>query len=153
MKTKLLIPFMIITITLAACQTATPLPPLTAAQGEEFTLAPDQSITIDDTDLTIRLIGITGDERCPSEIECAASGPVAISLSVQNGDEDPSIINLQTFTDNNGRAPDFEFENIKNYAVYDEYLIRVTSVLPYPASPSDPIEPSDYQVSLTVTQD
>ncbi len=155
MKTRSLIPFIVLVFTLTACQTAaaTPLPPLTAATGAEFTLAPDQSITITDADITIQLVGVTGDDRCPSQIECAASGPVSISLSVQKGNEDPSNINLQTFTDNNGRAPDFEFENIKNHVVYDEYLIRITSVLPYPATLSTQIESSDYRVTLTVTQE
>ena len=153
MKTNLHITLLALTIMLAACQTATLTPPLTITEGVEFTLAPDQTATTTDKDLTIRLIGVTGDERCPSEIECAASGPVSISLSVQKGNEESSNINLQTFTDNNGRTPDFEFENIKNYMVYDEYLIRVTSVLPYPATLTNPIESSDYRVTLTVTQE
>ena len=156
MKLSLLIPVIALTTLFAACQaekTSMPLSPLTAVANSEFTLAPDQSITITDAGMTIQLIGVTGDERCPSEIECAASGPVSISLSVQKSNEEPSNINLQTFTDNNGRAPDFEFENIKNYVVYNEYLIRVTSVLPYPATLTNPIESSDYRVTLTVTQE
>jgi hypothetical protein len=155
MKTKLFLLFTVLMVTLTACQTATakPLPSLTAKTGAEFTLASDQIVTITDASLTIQLIGVTGDERCPSQIECAASGPVSLSLSVQKNNEEPSIVNLQTFTDNNGRAPDFEFESIKNYTVYDEYIIRVTGILPYPVNLSKQIETSDYRVTLTVTQD
>jgi len=153
MKTNLLINFIVLTVMLTACQTATPLPSVTATKDVEFTLAPDQTATMADTGLTVRLIGVAGDERCPSEIECAASGPVSVSLSVQMGDGDPTNINLQTFTDNNGRAPDMEFEGIKDRVVYEGYLIRVAGVLPYPANLTDQIKDSEYRVILTVTQE
>lgn len=154
MKNKLSLLFIVLMIALTACQTATatPFPPLTAEKGSEFTLAPDQSITITDTDLTIKLIGITGDERCPSQIECAASGPVSISLSVQKGNGEPSNINLQTFTDNNGRAPDFEFEGIEDRVIYEGYLIRAAGVLPYPANLTETIRDSEYRVTLVVSR-
>ena len=152
MKSDLLIIFIVLTTMLTACQTTTPLPPVTTTEGVEFTLAPDQTAMITDTDLTIQLIGVAGDERCPSEIECAASGPVSISLSVQTGDEDPISINLQTFTDNDGRAPEMEFEGIEDRVVYEGYLIRVAGILPYPANLTDKIKDSEYRITLVVSQ-
>ena len=101
---KKLSAFIILIAMLMACQTVTPLPAVTTARDAEFTLAPDQTAMIDGTSLTIRLIGVGGDQRCPSEIECAISGPVSISLSVQTGSGDPTSIDLQTFTDNNDRT-------------------------------------------------
>jgi hypothetical protein len=153
MKTKLFITFIVLMNILTACQPAAPLSPLIVKTNAEFTLAPDQTATITDTGLTIRLIGVAGDERCPSGIECAASGPVSISLSVQIGDGDPTNINLQTFTSNDGRSPDMQFEGIKDRVVFEGYLIRVTGVLPYPASLSKTIKDSEYRVSLTVTKE
>ena len=153
MKNNLLITFIIMMTMLTACRTATPLPSVTATKDAEFTLAPNQTATIADTGLTVRLIGVAGDERCPSEIECAASGPVSVSLSVQMGDGDRANINLQTFTDNNGRAPDMEFEGIEDRVVYEGYLIRAAGVLPYPANLTDPIKDSEYRVILIVTQE
>ena len=153
MKTKLLITFIILTIMLIACQSATPLLPVTATEGTEFTLAPDQTATITNIGLTIRLIGVASDERCPSEIECAASGPVSMSLSVQMGDGNPTNINLQTFTSSDGHAPDMQFEGIEDRVVFEGYLIRVVGVLPYPTNLTDTIKDSEYQVMLTVTQE
>ena len=78
MKTNLSVFTIILITTLTTCQPAPP--PITVAQDVEFSLAEDQTATITDTGgLTIRLIGVAGDERCPSEIECAMSGPVSIS--------------------------------------------------------------------------
>jgi len=150
---KKLSAFIILIAMLMACQTVTPLPAVTTARDAEFTLAPDQTAMIDGTSLTIRLIGVGGDQRCPSEIECAISGPVSISLSVQTGSGDPTSIDLQTFTDNNGRAPDIQFEGINDRATHEGYLIRVLGVLPYPVKPASPIKSSEYRVTLIVTTD
>ena len=152
LKTNLLIPFILLTIIVAACQPATPLPALTAAKDMEFTLAPDQTATLTDIGMTIRLIGVAGDQRCPSGMECAMSGPVSISLSAQMSSGVPTNIDLQTFTSNNGRASDMEFEGIKDRAVFEGYIIRVVSVLPYPDNLSKKIKDSEYRITLTVSK-
>jgi hypothetical protein len=151
MKTNLSVITMILISILTACQPATP--PITASQDVEFSLAEDQIATVTDTGLTIRLIGVAGDERCPSEIECAMSGPISISLSVQQNNGNPVNINLQTFTDNDGRAPAGHFEGINSRATIEGYSIQVMGVTPYPSKPSKPIKSSDYRVILTVAQE
>ena len=154
---------------LTACQPATPQSLNVATTGIEFPLAPAETITIIDPGpnnlepnqpltiygekLNIELIGVTSDERCPSEIECAMSGPVSISLSVQLGDANPVDIDLQTFTDYNGRAPNKEFEGIKSRVTYEGYLILVAGVLPYPAKSTAEIKDSDYRVTLVVQKE
>ena len=142
---------LLLTLLLTGCNTATPAP-VTITLGTEFTLAPNQTATLTDSDLTLRLIGVTGDERCPSEIECAASGPVSLSLSAQMGDSEPADINLQVFTSNNGRAPDMHFEGIEDRSVFDNHLIRVVSVLPYPAKTFGEIKDSEYRVIFVVSK-
>ena len=142
---------LLLTLLLTSCSTATPVP-VTPTLDIEFTLAPNQTATLTDTDLIIRLIGVAGDERCPSEIECAASGPVSLSLSAQMGDSEPADINLQVFTSNNGRAPDMQFEGIEDRAVFENHLIRVVSVLPYPAKAFDEIQDSEYRVIFIVSK-
>ena len=151
MKSKLFI-FFILIIVLTACQPATPLPPILIAETAEFTLAPDQTGTLVSAGLYVRLIGVASDERCPSEIECAVSGPVSISLAVKIGNGEESQINLQTFTDNNGRAPFMQFEGIEDRVVYEGYTFQVTSVLPYPVNLTNPIKDSEYRVTLIVNR-
>lgn len=136
---------------LVACQSATPLPQVNATLNNEFTLETDQSVSVKKTDLTITFNAVISDERCPSEIECAASGPVTVSLSVQQ-DSDPTVmISLQTFTDQQGRAPSSSFEGIEDRIEISDYLIQVVAVLPYPQNLSG-IKVSDYQATLVVTQ-
>jgi len=151
-KNKMPFLFLLIGCILAGCRTAAPLPLLTITVGNEFTLAPGQSAAVTGTDLTITFNSIVGDDRCPSEVECAVSGSVTVSLSVQQGDDPASEVTLQTFTDQEGRAPEREFEGMTDRVGVDDYLIRVVRVLPYPQNISKEIKDSDYQVTLLVTE-
>ena len=160
MKNSPFIAFSILVIMLIACRAVIPLPTtlptlpatVTAEKDSEFTLAEDQTASVTGTGLTIRLIGVAGDQRCPREIECAISGPVSISLSVQKDNGAPANIDLQTFTDDTGRASAGKFEGINSSATFQGYSIQVMGVTPYPIKPSAPIKSSDYRVTLTVTQ-
>jgi len=160
MKNSPLIAFSILVSILIACRAVIPLstvPPtlpakVTAEKDSEFTLAEDQTAIVTDTGLTIRLIGVAGDQRCPREIECAISGPVSLSLSVQKDNGTPTNIDLQTFTDDTGRAQAGQFQGINSSATFQGYSIQVMGVTPYPIKPSAPIKASDYRVTLTVAQ-
>src|SRR5829696_2545549 len=109
MKTKNLFLFLLFGFILARCRTAAPLPLLTAGMDNEFTLALEQSAVVTGADLTITLNSVVSDDRCPSEVECVASGSVTVSLSVQPGDDPAADLTLQTFTDQEGYAPEREF--------------------------------------------
>ena len=149
MKTNLIPLFLLILSTMPACQSATPAPAVIANANAEFSLAPGQSAVVADTDLTITLHSIRSDERCPIEMECVVSGPVTLSLSVQQGNDISSNVTLQTFTDNDGRSPKVEFEGIQDRLEVGEYLLQVVGVLPYPKNLSE-IKASDYRVTFTV---
>ncbi|HET8669757.1 MAG TPA: hypothetical protein VFM05_03755 [Candidatus Saccharimonadales bacterium] len=151
MRTKFIPSFLYIAYLLVACQTATP-PTVAAILGTEFSLSPSQSATVADRDLTITLHSVLSDDRCPSEVECAATGPVTVSLSVQQGNSAPSDLTLQTFTDQDGRAPAGQFEGIQNIAEAGDYLIQIVGVLPYPKNLDSEIKVSDYRVTFIVTQ-
>ncbi|MFZ5879321.1 MAG: hypothetical protein ACOY0R_08115 [Chloroflexota bacterium] len=143
--------FLALTLLLAACQPATPPPPLTASVGTEFTLAPGGSALIEEAGLTLTLIAVSSDERCPSKIECFASGPVTLSVSAQKGSGEATDLILQTFTSNDGLAPTMEFEGIQSQTLFEGYHIKVTSVLPYPARSMTEIADADYRVSFLVS--
>jgi hypothetical protein len=150
MKTNLLPLFLIILSVVSACQTAPPSP-VAAIVDTEFTLAPEQSAVVEGTDLTITFHAVVSDDRCPSEVECAASGPVDVLLSIQQGNAAAAEFNLQTFTDHKGIAPSVPFEGLTNPIEVGGYLVRVAGVTPYPANPEIAIEPSDYRVTLLVS--
>lgn len=134
---------------LTSCQPAPLPPPVTASLNEEFILRPGQSAAISNTGVSVQLIAITGDERCPLNMECAMSGPVTLTISVQK--EKTTEFTLQTFTDNNGRAPEITFKGIQDRIELETYIIQVKSVSPYPLDLSAKIKDSEYQASFVMT--
>ena len=152
MKPKSFSSLLFLICMLAACQpTATSSSPGPALLNTESTLAPDQSAALTGTDLTITFHSVVSDDRCPSDVECAASGPVTVSLSVQQGNEAPSDFILQTFTDLDGRSPNVQFEGVTNRAEVGDYVIQIAGVTPYPTSSTIPIEASAYRLALLVS--
>src|SRR5688572_24266678 len=133
---------------LSACQAGNAT--VEPALNHEFSLGSGQSATIRGTDLTITFNYVLSDNRCPIEIECAASGPVTVSMTVQEGDAVPSGLALETLTDEEGRSPGVPFEGIQDSVEAGDYLIRIVSVLPYPRNLSG-IKASDYQATFIVT--
>lgn len=154
MKTPSIFILSILCGILAACEpaaTAASTTPVTGTTGTEITLSPGQSVSLAGTDLTITFHSIVADDRCPSEVECVASGPVTVSLAVQQGQAESMDFTLQTFTDQTGRSPNVQFEGITNRAEVGSYVIQLSSVTPYPTNLTTSIDPSEYRVSLIVS--
>lgn len=137
---------------LTACQPATPPPPITAVIGEEFTLAPGQTVTITDAGLTLTLKSVPDDGRCPLDIECAESGPVTVVVTVRSSLGEPTEIIFRTFTDNDGRVPEMEFQGMKDREEFDGVLIQVESILPFPRMSAHASEDNDFRVSFLITK-
>jgi len=136
-----------------ACRFGAPPEPVLAELGQEFTLMVGQAATIPAADMILTLVSVPGDPRCPYELECAVSGPVSLSITVQAGSEAPQEFALQTFTDNDGRAPDMNFEGIQSsITVGDGYVIQLESVLPYPQKHMGEVKDGEYRVAFTVTK-
>ena len=151
MKTRAFFAVLFAICILPACQTATPSTPGPAALNTEIILSPGQSAAVTGTDLTITFHSVVSDERCPSETECASSGPVTVSLSIQQGQGDPTDFTLQTFTDLNGRSPNVQFEGVTNRTELGDYAIQIASVTPYPQNLNTKIEASEYRVALLIS--
>ena len=141
----------VLLISLSACQPATPMPAIDAIVGERFILAPEQTVTITDAGFAITLNSVVGDARCPANVECAASGPVSLSISIQKGSDTPAQFNMQTFTSDDGIASEFNFEGIQSKVEFEGYTIGIKSVLPYPQELEEKIRPGDYRVTFTVS--
>src|SRR5215510_5989919 len=137
-------------ILLSACQPATPAS-TTVKTDTEFTLVIHQSATLENTGISFQLTGIPSDARCPSEIECFASGSVTVNISTQKDSASPAEFTLQTFTDNDGRAPKGHFEGMTESVEYEGYVIQIKGVLPYPVKKFGEIKDSEYQVAFLIT--
>jgi hypothetical protein len=152
MKTQAIIVNILLIIFLSACQTKTP-EPISTSTGIDFTLSAGQTATLTNANLIVTFVSVLGDERCPSEIECAASGPVTVQLSIKDGTGAVTEETLQTFTDYKGAAPSMEFEGIKDRVTINGYQIKILSVLPYPKIWQDEIKQTEYQLGLRVTKE
>ena len=141
---------LLLILLLAACQPSAP-PSITAILGQQFPLAIGQTVTISDAVLSMTLVNISQDARCPALIECAGSGPVSVIISVRVGAEPAQELNLQTLTDTLGVVSVMEFEGMMTRIEVGDYLIEVKEVLPYPQQSVSEITPSDYRVSFVVT--
>lgn len=137
---------------LSACMPVTPLPSITADLGNEFTLAPGQSATISNTGLTLTLIGVPGDQRCPLNIECAMSGPVSVSISAQMDSGTPQEFSFYSFTDNDGSIPDLDFEGMITHVEFEAYVIQIKSVLPFPQNKIGEIKDAQYRVAFVIEE-
>lgn len=147
MKAILLVTSVCFACILSACQAGNAT--VNTAPNREFSLAPGQSATVRGTDLTITFNYVLSDDRCPIEVECAASGPVTVSLTVQQGDIVPSGLALETLTDQEGRSPGVPFEGIQDSVEAGDYIIRLLGVRPHPRNLSG-IKSSDYEATFVV---
>jgi hypothetical protein len=149
MRSRILALLIFLLWMLTSCQKAVPETIITPLD-EEFTLSQGQSATLAETALTLTFESVTADERCPSELECAVSGPVTVLLTVQQGDGAATDLILQTFTDNDGHAPDGPFEGIQDRIQIGDYFVRIKDVVPYPVRSFNEIRKAQYQVTLVV---
>ncbi len=152
MKFRKVITSTLFFVILTACQAAAH-EPIIVATNSEFTLSEGQQAEVGDAGIAITFISVSGDSRCPLGIECAASGPVTVSLSIRDQGGIESVEVLETFTDIEGLAPDMEFEGIKDRTTVDGYQVKIISVLPYPERKTFSIGEPDYELGLKVTKD
>ena len=144
--------FLLFAFFLTAC-THDSLPmPIQANIGEEFTLTPGQSVTIPESDLTMTLLSVPTDGRCPLEIECTESGPVTVVVTVQLGSGVAQEFVFQTFTDNSGNVPEMDFQGMQTSIEIGDVVIRVSKVLPFPKMSAAKIKPEEYLVSFLLTK-
>jgi hypothetical protein len=139
-------------LVLTACQPLTSPPPIAVDVEAEFTLAPGQSATIEETGVTVTFVGVPGDARCPLEIECAESGPVTVAVTIQSGSNAPDDFTFYVFTDNDGSVPEMDFEGMTAGIEADGFVIRLKSVLPFPQKSFDEIGEGEYQASFAATK-
>ncbi len=144
--------FLLFAFFLTACTTASLPAPIQANVGEEFTLAPGQSVAILESNLTMTLLSIPSDGRCPLEIECAESGPVTVVVTVQLGSSAAQEFVFQTFTDNSGNVPEIDFQGMQTSIEVGDVVIRVSKVLPFPKISAAEIKPAEYLVSFLLTK-
>ena len=108
-----------------------------------FILAGGQTIALTDADLQLTFTQVLEDSRCPKQVDCFWSGRIIIEITVQQGDEAPQTIALQTST-----APSEKKDTVEVLG----YTIFLENVDPYPDDLDVTIPFEAYQARLMVRQ-
>lgn len=100
----------------------------------------NQNLTIESEGLSVKLLKITEDSRCPSDVTCIWAGQVGVLIDVSQNGKDLGNINLIL-------GPDKKLAEKK----INGYLIRLVEVSPFPIS-TKKIETSDYVITITISK-
>ena len=109
--------------------------------GREFRLEFGKSITIEPEDLQIKFVNVVEDSRCPVDALCVWAGRAIILIGVTSKGRGLGELELRL---------DPENQELVEGEIGD-YLITISGLNPHPET-EDPIEESDYIVSLIVTE-
>lgn len=104
--------------------------------GQSVTLGVNQSKRLFDRKLTVKVLAVLEDSRCPKDVNCIQAGNAKVRVAVRKGTETSKIIDL----DLNAGETWVSFEN---------YKITLNALSPYPATAA-PIKRSKYIATLTV---
>ena len=103
-----------------------------------FVLKVNQNAVID-SEITLTLLDIEEDSRCPFDVTCVWEGSVKAQIHLNKGQK-----NLGTHViPQDVKDPDEQ--------IFDNYFFRIVEVTPYPKS-STPIKPSEYSVTFLVSK-
>ena len=108
-----------------------------APVGQDFTLAPGERVTIEDTSTRVKFLRVDGDSRCPADAICIQGGDALVKIEVDSSGGSREQLDLHT----GSMAP----------VQYRGMTISLVQLMPYPFS-SQPIKPDDYRATLRVVR-
>jgi hypothetical protein len=120
-----------------ACDEKSPTGP-TVPLNERFTLAPGEVAVVDDADVRVRFVRVSGDSRCPADAVCIQGGDAVVQLVVvdENG-----AAEYELHTGDSARA------SVSHRGV----RVELVELQPYPFS-SRTIAPGEYRATLAVSR-
>jgi hypothetical protein len=105
---------------------------------ERFTLAVGEVATVEQLQVRLTFVEVTGDSRCPADALCIQGGDAVVRLRAAAGTASST---LELHTGDSSRAA----------ATFQALRVELKELQPYPFS-SRTIAAGDYRVSLTVTR-
>jgi hypothetical protein len=109
--------------------------PTTTSQS--VTLGVNQSKKLFARKLTVKVLAVVEDSRCPKDVNCIQAGNAKVRVSIRKGTDSSKIVDL----DLNAGQTSVTFEN---------YKITLSALTPYPATAA-PIKRNKYIATLTVS--
>ena len=108
-----------------------------APAGADFTLAPGERVTIEDTSTRVKFLRVEGDSRCPADALCIQGGDALVMIEVDSAGGSREQLDLHT-----GSMAPVQYRNL---------VISLVQLMPYPFS-SQTIKPDDYRATLRVVR-
>ena len=142
--------FLLFAIFFAACGSVEPTVPtaqptqaslLDIQLNQPFTINTAQEARREEAGLTIRLLAVLEDSRCPSRVNCAEAGQARISIQVQQTGQEGVVFELNT-------NPPLKLDAL----TYSGYEIRLVALDPYPEEIDQKIALEDYAATFVVSK-
>ena len=129
---------LILTGALSGCDGDTP-EEVRAAPGQQFTLSPGQRALLEGEELEIEFLEVSGDSRCPANVECIWAGEVSCLVEITySGSTYRMMLTQPGLTDDHSNK------------TFQDYLISFR-VDPYPEAGKE-IARDDYRLRLTISK-
>ena len=119
------------------CDEKSPTGP-TVPLNERFTLAPSEVAVVDDIDLGVQFVRVSGDSRCPADALCIQGGDALVHVRAI---DETGAAEYELHTGDSSRAG----------AMHRGVRIELVELQPYPFS-SRTIAAEEYRATLTVTR-
>jgi hypothetical protein len=119
-----------------ACDEKAPTGP-TVPLNQQFTLAPGETATVQDTSLRVQFLGVMNDSRCPADVVCIQGGDALVTIRVMDGGRNE----YQLHTGDESQAS----------ITHNGHRISLVQVQPYPFS-SRTIRAEEYRATFTVAR-
>jgi hypothetical protein len=122
--------------TATACDEKSPAGP-TVPLNQRFTLARGEAARVDDADLRLQFVEVTGDSRCPADAVCIQGGDALVHVRVTDG----VTAAYELHTGDSSRAA----------AMHGQVRIELVQLQPFPFS-SRTIAQDEYRATFLVTR-
>lgn len=104
---------------------------------QSVTLGVNKSKKLFDRRITVKVLAVVEDSRCPKDVDCIQAGNAKVRISVRKGTDSSKIVDLDL---NAGQKS----------VMFEKYKITLSALTPYPASAA-PIKRNKYLATLTVS--
>ncbi len=107
-----------------------------------FQVGVNQQAFLETENMSIKLLDIIEDSRCPSDFRCVASGEVVAEIMISKGTELLGVYNISDWRQSIGYTSKINVDN---------YVVELAGVSPYPKDDSG-IRLSDYVLTFVVSK-
>ena len=109
--------------------------------GDEFSLTLGEKTSIPSGDLTLQLLGVPVDDRCPTQVECEYTGQAIVEIEIVKANRDSVLLEFNT-----NPMPDINLQSIAEFG----YMFELVRLDPYPEHIANPIRAEDYRAVMVV---